>query len=186
MSGTFVRQWKLWAPPLLLTVVNLGVLVTYRAVFAGSVGELRGEVDVEQRRVAALADRRGELAELVLSARRSRAGIERLYTSSLGPESERLTDWIREVKELAEQSGLSPSAINYPSEDFVDYGLHRRSFEFLVGGSYASLRQFVNLLELTDSFIVLEGVTLNESEPELRISLRLSTLFSEGSRGDGT
>lgn len=191
MNGILGRHWKLWLPPLLLSVVNLGVLVIYQLAFAGSVDELREQVEAEQRRVETLATKRAELAELVLGARRSRAGIERLYTSSFGSERERLTDWIREVKDLAEQSGLKPSTINYPIEDLVSYGLLRRSFEFQVSGSYAGLRQFVNLLELTDSFIVLEAVTLNESEPELRISLALSTLFADdrdesGSAEDGT
>lgn len=187
MKETFRRYWKVWVPPLALVVLDLCALVGYQLLFAGNVVQLRAEVDAEQARLERIAAQRSELAELVLRARHSRAGIERLYASSFGTERERLTDWIREVKELAEQSGLVPSAITYPHEDLVDYGLLERSFIFPVRGSYTSLRQFINLLELTESFVVLEGVSMNESEPELQISLSLSTLFADADRGrDGT
>lgn len=186
MTATFRRYWKLWVPPLALLVLDLAGLAAYRMLFAGNVDRLREEVAAEESRLERLSAQRDELAELVLRARRSRAGIDRLYDRSFGTESERLTDWIREVKELAEQSGLAPSTISYPREELVDYGLLKRSFVFPVRGSYASLRQFINLLELTESFVVLEGVTMNESEPELQISLSLSTLFAEGDGGGGT
>jgi hypothetical protein len=187
MSETFRRYWKLWVPALVLVVVNLAILVTYEVAFASDVDQLRDEVAAERSRVELLSAQRTELAELVLGARRSRAGIEHLYRSNFGTERERFTDWIREVKELAEQSGLAPSSISYPREELVTYGLLKRSFDFPISGSYSSLRQFINLLELTESFVVLEGVTMNESEPELRISLSLSTLFATGDEeGDGT
>ncbi|HVS16368.1 MAG TPA: hypothetical protein VMV46_20840 [Thermoanaerobaculia bacterium] len=179
MRQTLGRHWKLWLPPLALVVLNLGVLSTYRVLYAGGVGQLRTQVESERQRLERLTAQRTELSELVARGRASRDGIARLYAQTFGTESERFTDWIREVKALAEQSGLAPSSIAYPREDLVDYGLQKRSFDFPVQGSYASLRQFINFLELTDTFVVLEGIQMNESEPQLSISLSLSTLFAE-------
>ena len=54
-------------------------------------------------------------------------------------------------------------------------------------GTYLELRKFINLLELSDSFLTLEEVTLagetRGEGPELNIRLSLSTLFAseEGS-----
>jgi hypothetical protein len=180
MTHTLGRHWKLWLPPLVLVLLNLGVLSAYRVLYAGGVGQLRTQVESERQRLERLTAQRGELEALVARGRASREGIERLYTQSFGTESERFTDWIREIKQLAEQSGLAPSSISYPREDLVDYGLQKRSFVFPVQGSYASLRRFINFLELTETFVVLEGIEMNESEPQLNISLSLSTLFAEG------
>lgn len=174
------RRWW-WMPLLALLAVNLGALVWYALVYSGYARR------VDQQ----LESRRGELARLEAVAESQRLAAERLrrnqaelaefYQSRLAPPSERLTDVIREVWKLASTVGLEPSAIASPQDDLAEYGLVKRSFSFTVRGSYAQLRRLINLLELTDSFLTLEEVQLagRGSEAELRISLRLSTLFVE-------
>ena len=51
---------------------------------------------------------------------------------------------------------------------------------FTVEGNYAQLRRLINQLETTDTFVALESISLSEATPNLRIDLRLSTLFSDG------
>ena len=51
---------------------------------------------------------------------------------------------------------------------------------FTVEGNYTQLRRLINQLETTDTFVVLESISLSEATPNLRIDLRLSTLFSDG------
>ena len=51
--------------------------------------------------------------------------------------------------------------------------------DFGVRGSYVALRRLINLLELSDSFLMLEEINLSgRGSEELQITLRLSTLFS--------
>ena len=62
--------------------------------------------------------------------------------------------------------------------------LIKRTITFGVDGDYRQLRKFINFLELSHSFLILEEIGLRGDEqptPTLRISLRLSTLFAEGS-----
>ena len=93
---------------------------------------------------------------------------------------------IREVWELTSTVGLQPSSINYPEDPIVEYGLVKRTFSFTVRGNYAQLRRLINLLELTDSFLTLEEVQLagRGSDAQLRIGLRLSTLFVDDGRAE--
>ncbi len=55
-----------------------------------------------------------------------------------------------------------PRSITYPEEQIQQYGLIKRSFIFSVEGTYADLRKFINLLELSDSFLTLEDASLAE------------------------
>ena len=55
-----------------------------------------------------------------------------------------------------------PRALNYPEEQIQQYGLIKRSFIFNVDGTYTDLRKFINLLELSDSFLTLESAGLTE------------------------
>jgi hypothetical protein len=89
-----------------------------------------------------------------------------------------------EIRELARRAGLEPAAMSYPTEEVEEYGLVKRYFTFGVSGTYVELRQFINLLELTPSFVVLEQVTLSGGTQgeELSIRLSLSTLFVEEDR----
>ena len=175
------RHVALWLPALGLFLIALAALLVYPLRFAG-----RAEVTQEE-----LAEARRELQSLEAASSRVRsraddlattdAEVEAFYRDRLASEEARLTRVIAEVKELASRSGMEPRQISYPSQALEDYGLRKRSFVFAVEGTYAELRTFINLLELSDSFLTLERVSLsNHSGGELSIQLQLSTLFATG------
>lgn len=176
--AVWLRSWWRWALPLALVVLNLGVLSFYRLIYAGRVTLVESRIEEQSVELAELEQHRQRLEELVARADRSGRGIQALYRQSFATEGERLTDLIRQVKELATRSGLVPDVISYPTRDLDDHQLIKRSMVFTVEGSYADLRKFINLLELSDQFVVLEGIRLSAADPKLRIGLELSTLFA--------
>ena len=163
-----------------LCVINAALLSTYRGVYAGRFQALEEEIaDVGNLRTRAtqeVARREGQVA--TVEATRDR--VESLYREGFATERERLTDLIREVKELADRSGLRPGSISYPEEQLEQYGLVEKSLVFTVEGNYTQLRRLIDELEMTDAFVALESISLSEATPNLRIDLRLSTLFSVG------
>ncbi len=163
-----------------LCVVNAALLSTYRGVYAGRFQALEEEIaevrNLGTRTTQEVARREGQVA--TVEATRNR--VESLYREGFATERERLTDLIREVKELAGRSGLRPGSISYPEERLEQYGLVEKSLVFTVEGNYAQLRRLINQLETTDTFVALESISLSEATPNLRIDLRLSTLFSDG------
>ncbi len=167
-----------------LCVINAGLLSTYRGVYAGRFQALEDEIaevrNLRTRTTQEVARREGQVA--TVEATRSR--VASLYREGFATERERLIDLIREVKDLANRSGLRPSSISYPEEQLEQYGLVEKSLVFTVEGNYTQLRRLINQLETTDTFVALESISLSEATPNLRIDLRLSTLFSDGeSRG---
>ncbi len=163
-----------------LCVINAGLLSTYRGVYAGRFQALEDEIaevgNLHTRTTQEMARREGQVA--TVEATRSR--VASLYREGFATERERLTDLIREVKDLANRSGLHPGSISYPEEQLEQYGLVEKSLVFTVEGNYTQLRRLINQLETTDTFVVLESISLSEASPSLRIDLRLSTLFSDG------
>ncbi|MEM1247784.1 MAG: hypothetical protein AAGK22_15525 [Acidobacteriota bacterium] len=171
--------WWVWAVPAVLVVVNLGALIYYQIGYAGQFGQMQGQLDSAKNERSLVMAQRQALEELVGRANTGREGIESLYVDSFSTESERLTRMIREVKDLAEKAGLQPAeTISYPEESIDDYGLLKRSLVFTVNGTYPQLRQFVNFLELSDTFVVLEKVNVSGVSPSLAVSFDISTLFS--------
>lgn len=176
------RLWldnvRAWALPLALLLIGVTALVAYRVVFADRVGALRAEIERESAELERLRAQREQLEQLLARAESSRAGVSELYQVHFSTESERLTAFIREIKELAERAGLRPSNINYPDRALEDYGLIERAIVFSVEGTYQELRQFVNFLELSESFVMLRAIQVRGDANELGLSLQLATLFT--------
>lgn len=186
MSGSgriWRRHLAFWVPALAFFVLNLAFFSAYRLVYAGRVEGLRGTLENREERLESLREQSAELTVLVATARDSRERLESLYADRFSTQRARFTAVTSEIRELARRAGLEPAAMDYPSEEVEEYGLVKRYFTFGVSGTYVELRQFINLLELTPSFVVLEQVTLSGGEgAELDIRLNLSTLFVEEDR----
>lgn len=175
------RLW-VWLPALLFFLANAGAFSVYRLGYAGQVQSLEEDVEEQEQALAKLQAERRQLEGRLTSARLNRDRIRQLYDQRFSTRSRRLTSVDAEVKNLASQAGLSYESISYLENEIEQYGLVKRSFVFSVEGTYFELRRFINLLELSDSFLVLESVNLSESaredEPELRINLQIATLFN--------
>lgn len=180
------RGAKLWVPALAFFVLNAGLLVFYRLNYAGeSAGLERRRVEREGQ-LAAVQAARAKTEELVERAQVNRGLVDEVYHQRFSTQRQRLTQIIEEVKSLAKKAGLAPQAISYPAEDIADFAVIERSFEFTVQGTYPQLMTLVNFLELSPSFLTLKQVELtggDQRQGGLRISLTLSTLFSEDGEG---
>ncbi len=171
---------KFWLPALILVGLNLAVLSTYRFLLAGQAQIQVGRIERRQARVEELEAERIVLEEIVTEAQRNRELVERLYREWLTPESERLTAVIAEVKNLADMAGVEYSSFSYPDQVLKEQGLIKRSLVFSVEGSYLELRSFINLIEVSDLFLILESVRLTggaQEGPRVRVSMTVSTLF---------
>ena len=181
------RLW-IWLPALLFFLANAVAFSVYRFGYAGQVQSLESDMESVREQLKPLEQKRIVLERRLQRARAAETEVQNLYSDRFSTRSQRLTRIMNEVKTLARQAGLNPKSISYPTQDIEDYGLEKRSFVFSVAGTYSEFRQFLNLLELTDSFLTLEAVTLSEEGgdegPELQMNLTLSTLFAREAGDD--
>jgi len=194
------RLW-VWVPALLFFLANATAYTIYRFGFADRVASLQEDLKDQRERLDPLDARRQKLQALLDRSKRNELEIRKLYAESFSTRRARLTNINTEVKTLARKAGLDPRSFSYPEEQIQQYGLIKRSFVFSVEGSYVNLRKFINLLELSDSFLTLESINLmpgtsdrqgkgrgavqSQEGSELRISLTLSTLFARDPNDPG-
>lgn len=172
------RRWW-WVPPLLLLLVNLFALAWFQLVYSGVARNVDQQLERRSAELASVEKVLEEQRAVVDRVRANEQQVESFYSSRLSTSETRLTDVLREVRQLASTAGLAPSAVDYPEDKLEEFGLEKRGISFGVEGNYVALRRFINLLELSDSFLTLEDVNLSgRGEERLRIRLRLSTLFS--------
>ncbi|HXT19872.1 MAG TPA: hypothetical protein VN811_10345 [Thermoanaerobaculia bacterium] len=186
MSRGFALWWErrwMWLPAAIFVLVGIGLLAGYELALAGRVGLQAGALEARRRELDEMTARRRETEALLLRARSTRAAIDELYDKRLGSQAERLTAVMLEVKKLARQAGLTGiDAISYGDEVVQELPLVKKSITFTAAGGYDQLRGFINLLELSPSFMSLDEIRVSGGgdRGDLRLQVRLSTMFLTG------
>lgn len=155
------RLW-VWATALAFVVLNGIGLLVYLFAYSDRVKTLEVDLRDQGKRQGDVHAAHLHTEDLLRQARVNRERILQLYDEHFSTRRRRLTGVTAEVKDLASRAGLVPRSITYPEEQIQQYGLIKRSFVFSVEGTYADLRKFINLLELSDSFLTLEDISLAE------------------------
>ncbi len=172
-------RWWWWALPLAFSILN-GVYLWMHREATSDFGQLQDELARQVRLSTTLEQQRDRYSALLATAESNRAGVAELYESRLATEAVRLTEVIAEVKGLARRANLEPRSISYSEVDIEEHGLIQKSIVFGVEGSYSEIRQMINLLEISEMFLILEEIRLRETAGEtLGIDLVVSTLFAK-------
>ena len=184
LLGVWGRNLRLWLPSLLFFLLGLGAMLFYRAVLADD-AEL-GQARLARRgaELEALRADHQRLSDYLQKASALEDGMGSFFGVRLASEADSLTKIIAEIKSLSEQAGLLPQTITYDKETVEGENVLRRTVTFSVDGSYNELRRLINFLELSDSFLILEEVTLRGDDaggPTLKINPQISALFLAGS-----
>jgi hypothetical protein len=187
----------IWKEKRILLLI-LGLLLAANAIFF-----LTYRVQY-QTRLDDLDVRLEEAEASVLNARNSRMRTERDLTSHAKVEddvttvyeqhwatrAERLTALITEVKRLGQASGLVPSSYSFDQAEIrtapalqsreKQVGATEVGMSFTVQGTYAQTRRLINLLELSQQFVIIDGIKLASSDSEiLTLNLHIKTIFRD-------
>jgi Tfp pilus assembly protein PilO len=173
------RSLVLWGIPLAFCLLNLLILGFYSSFYAGEVERLEQRNRDIGQQLADLDEQSRQIEAVLGRIETQRLGIQRLYREYFATEAERFTEAIGEVKKLARDAGLNPTAFSYPQRVLAQEGLIQRQIQFSVEGTYQQLRTFINFLELTEQFLTLNSVSLAEGGPNrLSIRVQVSTVFA--------
>lgn len=180
-----------------LLAANTAFFFTYRVRYQNRLDSLQqrladSESKLRQARSARLtADRR------YASYRKVERDVQFIYDQKWATQGERLTAVIGEIKKLAVASELIPRSYTFtsieakvvdatgkaqrraPSLDATEVGI-----AYGVEGTYEQVRRLINLLELSDQFVIIDAISLSSQSGEtLQVNLHVKTLF-RGSRSE--
>jgi hypothetical protein len=119
--------------------------------------------------------------------------LQQLYNERWSTAMQRLTALIDEVKRLAAASHLEPPSYTFTSGETKNstivsntkgsIGTTTVEIAFNVQGTYEQVRRLINLLELSDQFVIIDGISLATSgastDKTLTLNIRLKTLFRD-------
>ena len=106
--------------------------------------------------------------------------LERLRRDVLQTRDRRIVIVQQEVEELAQQFSLQSTQITYQNEILKNEGIERYGTTLPLEGGYANLRKFIQALEKSEKFLVIERVALGEGQEGgvmIQLNITLATYF---------
>jgi hypothetical protein len=177
----------------LLLLANTLFFFTYRVQYVSRLHDLdarqtQSEAQLDQARNARIT------AEQQLAAyKKVQTDLQVLYNERWSTPMQRLTALIDEVKRLAAASHLQPPAYAFTTGESKQVstapstkgsiGTTTVGIAFTVQGTYEEIRRLINLLELSDQFVIIDSIGLgangNGTDKVLTLNIRLKTLFKD-------
>jgi Tfp pilus assembly protein PilO len=168
--------------------IALGVLAALNVVFyltlaQPTVQEYR-RLSEEREPFQRLTERRDVVEdheEFLAAVRQAGTDLGALQEEILSTRNERLVEVQEELAALCEQFNIDLDSVSSGSEMLLDEELDRFSMNVPLEGNYANLREFLQAVEQSDKFLVVERVSLargKEGGSALGLSIALATYFT--------
>ena len=104
-----------------------------------------------------------------------------LFTDDfLFPKEKIASELLQELDQISAEAGLTRNRVGYHLDQESLFGLQRMVITLPVEGSYANIRNFLNMLESHAKFIIIDSMALiseREGAGTIRLDVVLSTLF---------
>ena len=161
-----------------LLVVNVLFFFTYRVRYEQRVDDLHARLEQAKQQLEDARAKRKDLEAQSAAHKQLVSTINRVYNTWWATPDQRLTKVIMEVEKLATAAGISLQNISFGSEESEKDATTSMEISFTVSGTYPQVRKLVNLIEMSDQFIIIDSIGINGSDGQnLTLNLRLRTLF---------
>jgi len=164
----------------ILLTLNTIFFFTYRVRYEQRVDDAHVRLDQAKEQLTVARARRTEYQGQLAAHKKLLETIATVYDNWWSTPDKRLTKVILEVRSLVEKSGLSLQSLSFSqSAASEDSGTTTVDIAFGVQGSYMQLRQLINMLELSDQFVIIDAISFSGDQENgaIGLNLRLQTLF---------
>jgi len=174
----------------LLLLANTVFFFTYRVQYVSRLEDLDARQEQAQAQLDQARHARITTEMQIAAYKKVQADLQVLYNDRWSTALLRLTSLIDEVKKLAAASHLEPPSYQFTTGEGKGnsgtrgaIGTTAVSIAFNVQGTYEQVRRLINLLELSDQFVIIDGISLATSgtaaDKTLTLNIRLKTLFRD-------
>jgi len=147
-------------------------VLRYRTI----VEESEPRTKIVQAREAEVKGREAFLAAL----ERAQEDLKRLRKEVLSTRDRRMIEAQFELDRLAKQFGADMNSVQYDNVRLEGEGLDRFAMVAPLAGGYSNLRKFIQAVEASDKFLVIERVAIGSNTtggPLLQLNITVATYF---------
>jgi Tfp pilus assembly protein PilO len=123
-----------------------------------------------------------QLQESVARLQHNRELLARFFSEDLATKQERLVAVQREIHRIAQTYQVQATQLKFTHEAVKGSDLVRMTVNIPLSGGYNNLRQFLNEVERSDLFLIIEAIQLQEGDQGgvmLSLNVRLATYFAD-------
>jgi Pilus assembly protein, PilO. len=143
------------------------------ATLESNYANFRREAVDEQRHLHDLQARIGRLEQ-------AKKDLQYLYANVLVPRKAGVMDIRLEVEDMVQQSGLKRTDFSYGYGDLPEFHLKQFRLAVPIEGSYRDIRKFINNIERSKHFLILDRVELFSIRADvLSLNFSISTYLVE-------
>jgi Tfp pilus assembly protein PilO len=120
------------------------------------------------------------LREISKQFNESHVRYQQFTDDFLFPKEKIASELLLELDQISAEAGLTRNRVGYRLDQEAVFGLQRMVITLPVEGSYANIRNFLNMLESHEKFIIIDSMALvseREGTGTIRLDVSLSTLF---------
>ncbi|MGH9745341.1 MAG: GspMb/PilO family protein [Candidatus Acidiferrales bacterium] len=101
------------------------------------------------------------------------------YRDSFLPASAGYSAIVADLGDITHKAGLRTSGVSFQQKELKDHGVTQISMKTTVEGDYPAIIQFINALERSKNFYLLDNLSLDSggSSPGIKLNLDLRTFF---------
>ena len=172
-----------------LLLANAVFFFTYRVQYENRLSALESDKHAAEQRLEQLRARRAQTERQIATYRKAQAEIATIYNQRWSTLPERFTALVNEVKRLETASQLIGRSHGFAqsekdTKEAAGLGTNVVTISFSVQGTYAQVRRLINLLELSDQFVIIDSISLGANngtaaDRTLTLNIRLKTLFRD-------
>jgi len=175
-----------------LLLANTAFFFTYRVQYESRLQDLAARQEQAKAQLDQAHSARIAAEQQLAAYKKVQNDLQVLYNDRWSTPAQRLTALIDEVKRLAAASHLQPPSYQFGTGETKSsgnvntrgsIGTQTVSITYSVEGTYEQVRRLINLLELSDQFVIIDSIGLGTNgtaaDKALSLNIRLKTLFRD-------
>ena len=169
-----------------LFLANAIFFFTYRVQYEARLHALDTRLKQAEDDLQRARDKRLGAEKQLASYSKVQSDLETLYNRTWATKAQRLTVLINALKKMGATTQLDPNSMGFSQALDKDAQKNGRigtsivTITFSVHGTYQQVRRLINLLELSDQFVIIDTIHLGGFQNGiLTLDLRLKTVFKD-------
>jgi len=173
-----------------LLVGNVIFFLTYRVQYQSRLDAMDERLAEAEAQLVKSRQGRSDAERQLQAYKKVEAEVSNVFEEHWSTQPRRLTLLIGEIKRLADASNAIPRAYSFSTAEArveatrgrggLVVGAKEVGIAYTVEASYDQARRMINLLELSQQFVIIDEISLTSSaENKLNLNLKLKTLFRD-------
>jgi Tfp pilus assembly protein PilO len=180
MNLSLNNQRVTYAVLLALILLNIPIYLFFVRPAIEADADEQARIDQMRQQLVRRTKTSNALKEIEKKLKESREKYKKFEADFLFSYDQGASELLEELDAICAEAGLTRNRVSYRMDPEANFGMQRLGITLPIEGTYSNIRNFLNMLEDTSRFVIVDSVALvseREGTGIIRLDVSLSTLF---------